>query len=195
MLIGLTGRSGAGKSTVCRLFAKEGFSIIDCDEIVHGLYRSPVYCAKIAEIFGKNCVKDGAVDRSALSAIVFSDPEKLKLLNTVASSFIKKAILLEVERVRAEDRDAVLDAPLLFEYDLHRVTDRTVAVICDTETAGKRLLYRDSRSENEIRARLSAQKDDAFFRENADILIENNGGRDELLLSFSRALETLRAQQ
>ena len=44
-------------------------------------------------------------------------------------------------------------------------------------------------------ARLSAQKDDAFFRENADILIENNGGRDELLLSFSRALETLRAQQ
>ena len=115
MLIGLTGRSGSGKSTVCRLFGKEGFEIIDCDEIVHRLYRSPVYCAKIAEIFGKHCVKDGAVDRSALSAIVFSDPEKLALLNTIASSFIKKAILREVERVRVENVNAVLDAPLLFE--------------------------------------------------------------------------------
>ena len=112
---------GSGKSTVCRLFGKEGFEIIDCDEIVHGLYRSPVYCAKIAEIFGKHCVKDGAVDRSALSAIVFSDSEKLALLNTIASSFIKKAILQEVDRVRAENVNAVLDAPLLFEYELHHV--------------------------------------------------------------------------
>lgn len=195
MLIGLTGRSGSGKSTVCRLFGREGYEIIDCDEIVHGLYRMPVYCAKIAEIFGKDCVKDGAVDRSALSAIVFSDPEKLALLNTIASSFIKKAILCEVERVRAEKIDAVLDAPLLFEYELHRVTDCTVAVICDTETAVARLLRRDTKSEKEIRARLLSQKDDKFFREHADILIENNGGREELVFAFSRALETLRARQ
>jgi dephospho-CoA kinase len=68
-------------------------------------------------------------------------------------------------------------------------------VICDTETAVARLLLRDTRSEKEIRARLLSQKDEKFFREHADILIENNGGREELLSAFSRAMEAIRAHQ
>ncbi len=193
MLIGLTGRSGSGKSTVSRFFREAGFDIIDCDEIVHTLYKDPRYAAKIAENFGASCLKDGKVDRAALSAIVFSDSEKLKKLNEIASVFIMEAVMAAITLAKKSTRDTVLDAPLLFEYGLEKTCDLTLSVVCDTETAVRRLLLRDGRSEAEIRARLAAQKDIAFFRERSDMILENNGGREALREAFNLVLSEIRA--
>ena len=196
MLIGLTGRSGAGKSTVSRFFQKEGFRVIDCDAIVHRLYSDAAYSAKIAETFGNDCVSNGCVDRKKLAAIVFADEKKLQLLNRVASVFIKDAILKEIQCVRESGEDAVLDAPLLFEYELEKECDEVWGVVCDMETAVKRLLLRDGKSEAEIRARLSAQHDNDYFRRHCDFLVENNGDDEAFLqLYLDLQMELLRIRK
>ena len=183
MLIGLTGMSGAGKSTVAALFEKKGFRVIDCDALVHSLYEDARYLRLIRDAFGGEYIRENKVDRKKLGALVFADPQALKKLNETVSPFIMRAVTEEIEAVRSADVSAVLDAPLLFEYGLEKYCDSVIGVTVDTETAVKRLCARDHRSEKEIRARLHSQHDERFFRESCDYVLENN--TDERMLSVA----------
>ena len=183
MLIGLTGMSGAGKSTVAALFEKKGFRVIDCDALVHSLYEDARYLRLIRDAFGGEYIRENKVDRKKLGALVFADPQALKKLNETVSPFIMRAVTEEIEAVRSADVSAVLDAPLLFEYGLEKYCDSVIGVTVDTETAVKRLCARDHRSEKEIRARLRSQHDERFFRESCDYVLENN--TDERMLSVA----------
>ena len=181
MLIGLTGMSGAGKSTVAALFEKKGFRIIDCDALVHSLYEDACYIRLIRDTFGEEYVCEHKVDRKKLGAFVFADPKALKKLNETVSPFIMRAVTEEIEAVKSADISAVLDAPLLFEYELEKYCDCVIGVTVDTETAVKRLCARDHRSEEELRARLRSQHDERFFGEFCDYVLENNA--DERILA------------
>lgn len=184
MLIGLTGHSGAGKSTVAALFRKAGFRIIDCDALVHSLYEDVRYAALIAKAFGNEYLADGRVDRKKLGALVFSDEKALHTLNETVSPFILSSIRAHIEKAKAEGIPTVLDAPLLFEYGLERDCDTIVGVVCDTETSVKRLAARDGRSETELRTRLASQHDAGFFRIHCDHILENNGDEETLAAAF-----------
>ncbi len=175
MIIGLTGQSGAGKSTVASLLSDRGFRIIDCDGIVHALYGERRYARKIAEVFGEEYLAGDTVDRKKLGALVFSDTAALTRLNETVRPMILSAILAELQRARNDEAHAVLDAPLLFEYELENECDLTVGVITDTETAVARLARRDNKSENEIRARLRSQHGAEYFRQHCDFILENKG--------------------
>ncbi len=191
MIIGLTGQSGAGKSTVAAYFEKEGFRIIDCDALVHRLYGEAHYVRKIAEVFGEDYVKEGAVDRKKLGALVFSDKKELAKLNETVHPLILEAILGEMNRARLDGVDAILDAPLLFEYELESMCDTTLGVVCDMEVAEKRLSLRDGRSLSEIRGRLSAQHDASYFRTHCEYILENNGDSEALRAHFDDLMESL----
>ena len=184
MLIGLTGHSGAGKSTVAALFEKAGYRVIDCDALVHSLYEDPRYAALVAKTFGNEYLSEGKVDRKKLGALVFSDKKALHKLNETVSPFIMSSVTAHIERAKSEGIPTVLDAPLLFEYGLERFCDSVVGVVCDTETAVKRLATRDGRSEHELRARLASQHDAAFFRIHCDHILENNGNTEALAAAF-----------
>ena len=184
MLIGLTGHSGAGKSTVALLFAKAGYRVIDCDALVHSLYEDPRYAALIAATFGEQYCENGTVNRKKLGALVFSDSDALRKLNQAVSPFIMSCVISHIERAKAEQIPTVLDAPLLFEYGLERYCDTVVGVIADTEVAVRRLCARDGKSEEEIRARLHSQHNETFFRTRCDHILENNGDISALAKSF-----------
>ncbi|MBQ8496781.1 MAG: dephospho-CoA kinase [Clostridia bacterium] len=184
MLIGLTGRSGAGKSTVAMLFEKAGYRIIDCDALVHSLYEDMRYAALIAETFGNEYLADGKVDRKKLGALVFADKNALRKLNETVSPFILSCVTEHIEKAKAEGVPTVLDAPLLFEYGLERHCDTVVGVVCDMETAVRRLAARDGKNETELRARLASQHDAGFFRIHCDYILENNGDAGELARAF-----------
>ena len=184
MLIGLTGHSGAGKSTVALLFAQAGYRIIDCDALVHTLYEDPRYAALIAKAFGEEFCENGIVNRKKLGALVFSDPDALHKLNQTVSPFIMSCVVEHIENAKSENIPTVLDAPLLFEYGLERYCDTVVGVIADTEIAVKRLSARDGKSEAEIRARLQSQHNAAFFRTRCDHILENNGDISALAKAF-----------
>ncbi len=181
MIIGLTGQSGAGKSTVAAFFAGEGFRIIDCDALVHALYEEEKYIKKIAEAFGEEYIaENGTVDRKKLGALVFSDKRALTRLNETVHPLILDAVIGEMNRARFDGVDAILDAPLLFEYELEKMCDLTLGVVCDIETAEKRLSVRDGRSPEEIRGRLASQHDTSYFYEHCDYILENNGDTEAL---------------
>lgn len=195
MMIGLTGPSGAGKSTVAALFREAGYRIIDCDGLVHGLDRNSEYIEKITDAFGGEYVTDGAVDRRKLGTLVFSDKEKLALLNRLISPIIYEIVMREIDKANDAGADAVLDAPLLFEYGLEAFCDITVGVIAETEAAVVRLSARDGRKEEEIRRRRSSQHENAFFVSRCDIIIENNGDLNALRAAFSDALSQIRRRE
>ncbi len=192
MILGLTGQSGAGKSTVASLFAKAGFYIIDCDDLVRRLSREKRYADRIAAVFGGDYVKDGAVDRKKLGALVFSDPRELTRLNETVHPLILETVLHEMNRARLDAADAILDAPLLFEYELETMCDATLGVICDKDVAEKRLFARDGKSAEEIRGRLAAQHDAAYFRQHCHYILENNGEKQALEEAFAEILRVIR---
>ena len=184
MLIGLTGRSGAGKSTVAALFAEAGYRVIDCDALVHSLYEDSRYAALVGEAFGSEYLANGAVDRKKLGALVFADSDALRKLNETVSPFIMSSVVSHIEKAKAENVPTVLDAPLLFEYGLERFCDAVVGVICDTEISVKRLAARDGKREEALRARLASQHDSAYFRAHCDHILENNGDAEALSAAF-----------
>ena len=191
MLIGLTGMSGAGKSTVAALFAKKGFHLIDCDALVHSLYEDRQYAVLIEQTFGKDYVPNGIVDRKKLGALVFSDPASLKKLNETVSPFIMNAVISHIEAAKKQDVSTVLDAPLLLEYGLEKYCDLVIGITTDIEIAVKRLSVRDGRSEAEIRARLASQHNADFFREHCDYILENTGNLILLSNDFENMMEKI----
>lgn len=178
-LIGLTGQSGAGKSTVAKIFADSGITVISADDIVHRLYRPNTACVKtIAALFGAQVMSsDGTPDRKRLAAQAFSSAENTKLLNSVVHPFVTEQLFRDL---RSAQGVVVYDAPQLFESGTDIICDAVVGVIADREVRLSRIMARDGLSEAQATSRINAQFDEAFFKEHCDELISNSGGKEEL---------------
>ncbi|MBR2446948.1 MAG: dephospho-CoA kinase [Clostridia bacterium] len=179
-ILGLTGPSGAGKSVVAqRLRDAHGFAWIDTDAVYHDLTNSPSPCLdELRAAFGDDVIKDGALHRPTLAAIVFAPDagDKLELLNRITHKHVLAVTAQRIEDARQNGaRGAIIDAPLLFESGADATCTHTLAVIADKETRLARIMARDNLSQKAAQKRLDAQKPDAYYCEKADFIIENNG--------------------
>jgi dephospho-CoA kinase len=161
--VGLTGGIATGKSTVARIFATLGATILDADEIAHRLVDkgAPAYDA-VAKAFGEEILaRDGAIDRSRLGRIIISDPEKRAVLESILHPLIRKeeANLLDLLADTGQGRIAVSNAALLIETGIYRDYHRVVVVHCAPAAQLDRILKRDALTEEEARARIAAQMD------------------------------------
>ncbi len=186
--------SGAGKSTVCRVFAENGFDVVDCDlcarEVV--LPGSPAL-SELAERFSSEIIlPDGTLDRRRTSELIFHDNEKRALYNKIIYPYITYNIL---EKIRNGGSCVLLDAPTLFEARLELLCDRIVSVVADRELCVKRITARDNIPEELARARLSSQHDADFYIQRSDLCIHNNGTADELRSEAGRAVEQLKGNK
>ena len=170
MILGITGGTGCGKTTLLNCNRDAGGLILDCDEIYHELLRSDREMLHAIEARFPGTVTGGILDRKKLGAIVFSDPEALKQLNTITHSAVKQEVL---RRLEARPKLAAIDAIGLFEGGLAELCDVTVAVTAPLEDRIKRLMIRDNISENYARSRIAAQPDAQWFRERCDYTLEN----------------------
>ena len=175
MIIGITGGSGSGKTTLLKRIAQAGGLILDCDEIYHDLLKTDkALLERIEETF-PSTVQQGQLDRKALGSIVFSDPEKLKMLNSITHSAVYAAV---VKALEGKPQLAAIDAIGLFEGKLDALCDITVAVTAPWEARIARLMKREGISREYAAKRLAAQHSDGWFREKCEVCLENNGTLD-----------------
>lgn len=184
LIVGLTGQTGAGKSTVGEVFRNEGFAVIDCDRVAREVTYPGSKCLdELVELFGKEIRNpDNSLNRKALGRIVFSDREKLDRLNAAIFPYITAQIEREIAAFKQKGAMVILlDAPTLFESGADQMCEKIVSVTASAVIRLERICKRDDLSEEEGKKRMDSQLDEAYFRAHSDIIIENNGSREELI--------------
>lgn len=157
VIIGLTGLTGAGKSLAASILQKRGFHIIDGDETGHKITARPEILARIKKAFGADVINpDGSLNRRALGNEVFSDPEKLALLNSITHPAIKEAILREAGEFPGP---VVIDGAVLKECGLTEHCAAVLRITAPAELRKRRIMERDGLTEAEAERRITAQTD------------------------------------
>ena len=181
-LIGLTGRSGSGKSIAREFFKNNGYIIIDADTLAREAIEKPIVQSDIAAEFGADLINDNAVDRKELAKRAFKDDLSVKKLNAVMHPHISFLFVDKLNKlVKRGEKNILFDAPQLFEAELDILCDVTVALISDDKTRIERITQRDSISREQAEERLKIQLSDTFFKENCDYCIENNSTEEKLI--------------
>lgn len=183
MVVGLTGQTGAGKTTVCKVFSENGFSVINADHISRLVMEKGQPClAEICEFFGKDILlENGNLDRPKLAGLVFTDKKKLELLNSITYPYITAEILKMIRKLSAEGKKLILlDAPTLFESRADDFCELIISVISREEFRAERIMKRDNISRESAQYRMDSQLKEEFFRTHSDFIIKNNSDIDNL---------------
>ena len=171
LIVGLTGGTGAGKTSALAALEDLGGTVLDCDAVYHQMLRTdPALREAITAAFGPVFCPDGSLDRQKLGTLVFSDHAALDRLNAIVYEYLPPELLR-----RAQGHTLVgLDAISLMESGLGRLCACTVAVLAPAEDRVRRIMTRDGISEDYARLRISAQQPDVFYRERCSHILENN---------------------
>jgi dephospho-CoA kinase len=193
MLVGLTGSIGMGKSETAKMFAGEGVPVYDADAAVHALYaKGGDAVAPIGAAFPE-AVKDGAVDRVALSKAVLGKPEAFKKLESIIHPLVAKVQLNWLEAQRRKGADiVVLDIPLLFETGGEARVDKVVVVSAPAEVQRTRVLARPEMTPEKFEAILAKQVPDAEKRAKADYVVDTSRGLDDARAQVRTIIKDLR---
>jgi dephospho-CoA kinase len=184
--IGLTGGIGSGKSTVSALLDERGAVIVDADVIAREVVAAGTPgLAAVAAAFGDGVLApDGSLDRPALAAVVFADPEARRRLDGIVHPLVR-ARAGELAAAAPPDAVVVDDVPLLVETGQAGRYDLVLVVEADAETRVARLVRRGM-TEDDARARIAAQATDEQRRAVADVVLDNSGTREELAAQVGR---------
>lgn len=177
MVVGLTGQTGAGKSTVSAAFAENGFAVINADAIARQVMDKGTKClSEVQDVFGREFIKeDGTLDRKALAAVVFTDKKRLEMLNTITYPYITREILRQIRAFSANgDKLILLDAPTLFESRADDFCELIISVVSHADIREQRIIERDGLTSEEARRRMSSQLDEDYFIRHSDYIIRNN---------------------
>ena len=176
MIIGITGGTGCGKTTLLNAIRAKGGTVIDCDAVYHHLLETDECLLAAIEAAFPGTVEQGKLQRKKLGAVVFGDKAQLKKLTSITGP----VICAEVRRLaEAAEGLAAIDAIGLFEGSLDKLCHTTVAVTAPTEARIARLMQRDGITEDYARSRIAAQKDNAHYAALCAHTLENNGTQAE----------------
>ena len=169
MILGITGGTGCGKTTLLNLLAEHGYTLLDCDAIYHKLLKTDKNMLCAIENRFPGVVTAGALDRKKLGSVVFADPAALQDLNKITHSAVK----LEVLQILETTKNAAIDAIGLFEGGLAELCDVTIAVTAPESIRVQRLMARDHISEDYARSRIAAQHSNEEFASLCDYALDN----------------------
>ncbi len=175
-VIGITGGTGCGKTSVLRMMERLGCFAIDADEVYHRLLKySDEMRAALQEAFPFAVDEKGNVDRRAIGGVVYHDAEKMKTLKAITHPYIIKEVehILDVGRKHNASM-AVIDAVFLIESGLDQLCDLTVGVVAARDVRMRRIMARDGITEEQAAQRIAAQPDEQFYRDHCDYILDNS---------------------
>ena len=193
-VIGLTGQTGAGKSTVRELLKEKGAAVIDADTVAHDITDNNLDC--IYDIVSHfSCLvldEKGKINRKALGKKVFSDPKELAMLNKIIFPYILNEIEHEVLGYIAKGTEnIVIDGATVIESGCGKMCDVLVSVVAEEETRKTRIIKRDGISKADAERRVLAQKPEEFYIENSDFVIRNDSTPANLERSLNSVLKNM----
>ncbi|HWV88353.1 MAG TPA: dephospho-CoA kinase [Capillimicrobium sp.] len=190
--VGLTGGLGAGKSTALAVLERLGAATLSTDAVVHDLYRSPDVVAAVVGRWGDDVAPGGVVDRAAVAARAFADPEERAWLEQLIWPLVGRRVWEwreEVSRRTPPPVAGVVETPLLFEAGLESAYDATIAIVAPEELRAERAAARGHAAVDERAARQLSQDEKA---QRATFVVVNDGTVEDLERKLSDVLGKLR---
>ncbi|MDD3712465.1 MAG: dephospho-CoA kinase [Candidatus Izemoplasmatales bacterium] len=187
-VIGLTGGIASGKSLVSRFFEIENVVVLDADKIYKNLLKRD----KIMYNEIKNAFSLTELDLKTLSDIVFNDEEKLKILNSIAHPYVKRAILERIQRLKKTEKLIVLDIPLLFEAKMENLCDQIICVYAEEKVQLERLLKRNDLSLDSALKRINSQMPLKEKCKLSDYVIDNSLDIDNTYRQFKNLFNKIK---
>ena len=190
-IIGLTGNIASGKSTVSKYLIEKGYMLIDADLIAREVVEVGTKGLNlIAKTFGEEILnEDGSLNRKKLGSLVFSDENKLSELNSLLHPLIRKEILGRIDE--SIDRVVFIDAALLFETNLDKITDEVWFVMLDKDIQLDRLMKRDNIDKSNAMNRINSQGSTEDKIKKADVIILNNLDIEDLYYKIDDILNVM----
>lgn len=188
-IIGLTGMSGAGKTTACEAFSECGVGIINCDIVARIVVeKGKPALSELSARFGDDIIlPDGTLDRRKIGNLIFSDEKARIVFNEIIYPYISYEMIMNaVKYIKGGSEYVLLDAPTLFESGTDSLCDVIVSVVALHEDSVSRIMLRDNLSREEAENRLSSQFSADFYSEKSDFCVLNNGTKEELKEKIKR---------
>ncbi len=189
LTIGLTGGIAAGKSEALAAFKRLGAATISSDAVVHELLDSQPLLGRITERWGAEVAPDGRVDRAKVGEVVFASPDELRWLEAQIHPLVGERIGAWLASLPADAECAVIEVPLLFETEMEKIFDTTVAIVSSDEVRRERAEARGHALVGEREARQLPQDEKAS---RAGHVVENDGSIEDLERRLSALIDTLR---
>lgn len=191
-VIGITGSSGSGKTTVCKIIKKiYNSEILDADKVAKELSNdvNSDYYREMVKLFGKECLlEDNMLNRKKIAEIIYQDEAKRESLNNLTFNYVVKKMKKDLSEIKDKDL-VIIDAPLLYEAGVDKLCDKVIAIIAEKSNKVKRICLRDGIDELFAKKRLLIQNEDDFYINKADYVIYNNKDFKELEESIKKVLE------
>lgn len=196
MIIGITGSSGAGKSTVCEILKNEyHVKVINADKIAKELSKKgTLYLLEIVEKFGEEILlENGELNRKKLANIIYHNEEKRNQLNECTFKYIRKEIETQIQEHKEEL--IAIDVPLLFEANLQNICNTTIAVVAKNKEAQiARIMERDNIDKIHAQARLSAQHQNEFYTSRCEFVITNDNEIADIEKQIEEILNVIKSK-
>ncbi|MEG2174262.1 MAG: dephospho-CoA kinase [Oscillospiraceae bacterium] len=182
-VVGLTGQTGAGKSSVSQILRAQGIPVIDCDAVARHVVDHEKEClADLALEFSISILNiDGTLNRRKLGSMVFGNPKRLEKLDGLIFPYIRREVDRRIAQIEEEGGDlVVLDAPTLFEAGVDGQCNAVVSVLAPESLRLNRIMVRDHLSDDEARRRIDSQQEDNFYASRSQVVICNDGRPEDL---------------
>lgn len=189
-ILGLTGPTGTGKSSLSKRAEALGFFVIDCDKTARKAAEDENCKADLVKAFGEDILDEkGNLIRKSLAEKAFKTQEKTELLNKTIFPYITGLLNQEIKSAKREK--ILLDAPTLYESGMDSICDDTVAVLAEKELRLERIMARDNIDKAHALLRINAGKPEQYYKEKTKNILYNNGQINELYDNFEKILNTI----
>lgn len=177
IIIGLTGPTGSGKSTVSSILQNNNCFVIDADKLGHKALTNKRCIEQLKIAFGKDIVNEnGNIIKPTLAKYAFTNKINTKKLNSITHPYICMEMLDVTDNIRKKEKHPVIifDAPVLFESKMDIFCDYIISVIAPKDMRLSRIIRRDGIKKADAERRISVQQDDSYYTEKSDFVIDGS---------------------